>query len=170
MSPEPSLLQAEEVQIPQPFLTGGVLQPSDPLHGPPLDPLQELHIPQVLRPQAWTQYSRWGLTRAEQRGTITSLSLLAATLLIQPRILLAFWAARTHSSGAGMAQISRPSNVSHLGRTCRERSIRPASTACLCSLSCWKNWVEVPFWLCPNTGPVLHAHGHTYQAHLCTHM
>ena len=25
----------------------------------------------------WTQYCRWGLTRAEQRGTITSLSLLA---------------------------------------------------------------------------------------------
>ena len=25
-------------------------------------------------PQAWTQYSRWGLTRAEQRGTITSLT------------------------------------------------------------------------------------------------
>jgi len=24
-------------------------------------------------PQIWTQYSRWGLTRAEQRGTITSL-------------------------------------------------------------------------------------------------
>ena len=43
-------------------------------------------------PQAWTQYSRCGPTRAEQRGTITSLTLLATPLLMQPRIKLAFWA------------------------------------------------------------------------------
>jgi len=35
--------------------------------------------------------SRWGLTRAEQRGRITSLDLLATLLFMQPRIQLAFW-------------------------------------------------------------------------------
>ena len=39
--------------------------------------------------QDWMQYSRWDLRRAVQRGTITCLSLLAAPLLMQPRILLA---------------------------------------------------------------------------------
>ena len=33
-------------------------------------------------PHTWTQSSRWGLTRAKQRGTITSLSLLASPLLM----------------------------------------------------------------------------------------
>ena len=47
------------------------------------------------------QYSRWGLTRAEQRGTITSLSRLAIHLLMQPRILLAFWAAK-HTDGSAV--------------------------------------------------------------------
>ena len=47
-------------------------------------------------PQNWTQYSRWGLMRTEQRGRITSLNLLVALLLILPRIHLAFWAASTH--------------------------------------------------------------------------
>ncbi|KAK4824609.1 LOW QUALITY PROTEIN: hypothetical protein QYF61_016878 [Mycteria americana] len=34
------------------------------------------------------QYSRWGLTRAEQRGRISSLDLLATLLLMQPRVWL----------------------------------------------------------------------------------
>ena len=80
-----SLLQAKQSQFPQPFPTGEVLQPSDHLSGPPLDPLQELHVLPVLGAQAWMQYSRRGLTRAEQRGTITSLSLLATPFLMQPR-------------------------------------------------------------------------------------
>ena len=37
--PEPSLLQAEQPQLPQPVLIAEVLQPSDHLHGSPLDPL-----------------------------------------------------------------------------------------------------------------------------------
>jgi len=41
-------------------------------------------------PQSWTPYSRWGLTRAEQRNRIPSLDLLATLLLMQPRIWLAF--------------------------------------------------------------------------------
>jgi len=44
VSPEPSLLQAKQAQFPQPLLIGEVLQPSDHLSGPPLDPLQELHV------------------------------------------------------------------------------------------------------------------------------
>lgn len=42
VSLEPSLLQAEELQHPQPVLTGKVLQPSAHLSSPPLDPLQSL--------------------------------------------------------------------------------------------------------------------------------
>ena len=42
--PEPSLLQASEPQLSQPVLIREVLQPSDHLHGPPLDPLQWLDV------------------------------------------------------------------------------------------------------------------------------
>ncbi|KAK4818444.1 hypothetical protein QYF61_013131 [Mycteria americana] len=86
VSPEPSLLQAEQPQLSQPVFIGEVLQPSDRLHGPPLDLLQQVHVLLMLGPQSWTQYSRWGLTRAGQRGRIASLDLLATLLLMQPRI------------------------------------------------------------------------------------
>ena len=46
-------------------------------------------------PQAWTQYCRWGLTRAEQRGTIPSLP-TASPLWVQPRALVAFRAVSAH--------------------------------------------------------------------------
>jgi len=49
-SPRPSLHQAKQAQFPQPFLRGEVLQPSDHLSGPPLDPFQELHVFLVLGP------------------------------------------------------------------------------------------------------------------------
>jgi len=49
------------------------------------------------RSQAWMQTCKWDLTRAEQREMITSLSLLATPLLVQPRILLAFW---VHTAGS----------------------------------------------------------------------
>ena len=45
--------------------------------------------------QAWQHY-RWGLVRAEQRGTITSLLPAASPFLMQPRMQLAIGAARTH--------------------------------------------------------------------------
>ncbi|KAK4807117.1 hypothetical protein QYF61_018458 [Mycteria americana] len=48
VSLEPSLLQAERPQLSQPFFTGEVLQPSDHLRGPPLDPLQQVHVFLVL--------------------------------------------------------------------------------------------------------------------------
>ncbi|KAK4826971.1 hypothetical protein QYF61_012912 [Mycteria americana] len=38
------------------------------------------------RLQSRMQYSKWGLTRAEQRGQITSLDLLATLLLMQPMV------------------------------------------------------------------------------------
>ena len=40
----PSLLKAEQAQLPQPVFIGEVLQPSDHGHTLPLDPLQELYI------------------------------------------------------------------------------------------------------------------------------
>ena len=44
VTPEPSLLQAEQPQLPQAVLVGEVLQPSDHLCGPPLAPLQHIHV------------------------------------------------------------------------------------------------------------------------------
>ena len=39
-----SLLQTEQAQLPQDFVEEEMLQPFDHLLGPPLDPLQQLHI------------------------------------------------------------------------------------------------------------------------------
>jgi len=39
------------------------------------------------------QYSSWGLTRTEERETVTFLTLLAIPLLMEPRVALAFQAA-----------------------------------------------------------------------------
>lgn len=47
----------------------------------------------ILGSQSWVQHSRWGVTIAEQRGTIPSLCLLVTVLLMQPRARLAFWPA-----------------------------------------------------------------------------
>jgi len=38
-------------------------------------------------PQVWMHYSGRGLLRVEQRGTTTSLALLATPLLMHPRIV-----------------------------------------------------------------------------------
>ena len=73
-----------------------MFHPLDHPCGPPLDSLQQAHVSPVLGVQSWTQDSRWGLTRAEYRGRIPSLDLLAMLLLMQPRAQLAFWAARAH--------------------------------------------------------------------------
>jgi len=58
----------------------------------------QLHILHVLRvPDLDTvlQLEYCALTRGEQRGTITSLTLLVTPLLMEPRIPLAFQAAST---------------------------------------------------------------------------
>jgi len=94
VSPEPSLLQVKQSQLP--FIIGEVLQHPDYLCTPFLELLQQLHILLEPGPQAWTQYSRWGLTRAEQRGIIHSFSRLSTPLLMQPRIPLAFQAANAY--------------------------------------------------------------------------
>ena len=47
-----------------------------------MDLLQQLHVLPVLGLQSWMQDSRWGLTRAEQRGRINSLDLLDTLLLM----------------------------------------------------------------------------------------
>ena len=94
--PEPSLLQAEQSQLPQPFTIGAMLQ--------------SLHHLCALRwtlsstsmfllywgAQNWTQHSRCGLPSAEQRGRITSRHLLTILCLMQPRILLDCFAVRAH--------------------------------------------------------------------------
>mgnify|MGYP001853276447 FL=1 len=49
---QPSLLQAEQDQLPQPVFIEEVLQPSDHLRGPPLDPLQQLHIQHAFEKQS----------------------------------------------------------------------------------------------------------------------
>ncbi|KAK4830334.1 LOW QUALITY PROTEIN: hypothetical protein QYF61_010098 [Mycteria americana] len=49
VSPEASLLQAEQPHLSQPVLVAEVLQPLDHFHGPPLDLLQQLHVFLVLR-------------------------------------------------------------------------------------------------------------------------
>ncbi|KAK4832304.1 LOW QUALITY PROTEIN: hypothetical protein QYF61_021703, partial [Mycteria americana] len=46
---QPSLLQAEQHQLSEPLLIGEVVQPSDYFRGPPLDPLQQLHVLLALR-------------------------------------------------------------------------------------------------------------------------
>lgn len=45
-------------------------------------------------PQTWTEHSKRGLTRAEQKVRISSLDLLITNLLAQPRIWIWFWATR----------------------------------------------------------------------------
>jgi len=49
LSPQPSLLQAEQPQLSHPFLIKEVFRPSDHLCGPPPDLLQQLHVLLVLR-------------------------------------------------------------------------------------------------------------------------
>ncbi|KAK4826030.1 hypothetical protein QYF61_003851 [Mycteria americana] len=49
VSPEPSLLQAEQPQLSQPFFIGEMFHPLDHLCGPPLDPIQQVCVFPVLR-------------------------------------------------------------------------------------------------------------------------
>jgi len=58
--------KAEEPQLCQPVLVGEALQSSDHLHSPPLDLIQQLDVLLMLGDPECTQYSRWGLTRAER--------------------------------------------------------------------------------------------------------
>ena len=61
----------EKAQFLQPVFIGEVHHSLNHLHGPPLDPLQKLHIFLVLKAPNMdafdTKYSRWDLMKAEQR-------------------------------------------------------------------------------------------------------
>jgi len=57
VSTEPSLHQAKQAQLPQPFFTLEVLQPFDCPHGQLLDPLNSFTSLLCWGPQTCTQYS-----------------------------------------------------------------------------------------------------------------
>jgi len=94
--------------------------------------------------QSWTQDSRWGLTRVEQRGRITSLNLLAMLLLMQPRIWLAFWAASTQCRlVSGFSSTSTPPSPSP--QSCSQSVLCPAS---ICAWNCPSPWGGPCTWPC----------------------
>ena len=45
---EPSLPEDKQTHLHQPFFIGEMLQPSDYLHDPPLDPLEQIYVSLVL--------------------------------------------------------------------------------------------------------------------------
>lgn len=96
ITPEPSLLQARQSQISQPLLDCQMLQSPNHLCGPSLDSLLHAHVCIELGSPKLDPALELCLTRAEQRGRITSLSLLAMLFLMQTRRLLGFCAARVH--------------------------------------------------------------------------
>ena len=65
-----SLLQAEQPQLSQPFLIGEVLQPSDHVCGPPLHPLQNIHVLPMLGAPELGTVLRWGFTRVEHHSLL----------------------------------------------------------------------------------------------------
>ena len=64
-APEPSLLQAQQSQLSQPFLICQMLQPLCHLCGPLLGPLQYVHVSLVLRSPELDTGARCGLASAE---------------------------------------------------------------------------------------------------------
>ena len=91
--PPKPLLQTEQAQIPQPPLAGHIFLPPSYLSGlPPLDSFK--FINQGV--QNCMLCIRSSFTAAEERWIISSLNLLAVVLLVQPHVLLGFFAARAH--------------------------------------------------------------------------
>ena len=90
VSPEPSLLQSEQSQFPQPFFTGEVLQPSDhPCH-PPLDLIQKFHILPVLGAPGLDTELQMGPHKGRAEGDNHLPLPAGCPFVMQPRILLAF--------------------------------------------------------------------------------
>lgn len=75
-SSQPPFLLAEQLWVSQPFLTEEMLQWFHYLCGPSLYSLQQVHVLYWVA-QNRRQYSRCSFIRTEQRGRISSLSLLA---------------------------------------------------------------------------------------------
>ena len=96
VSPQPSPLQTEEAQFLQPVFIGEMLQPSEHLRGPPLDPLQKLHIFPVLRSPELDAVLHMGPHKGRVERDNPLFALLAAPVLMEPRILLTFQAPSAH--------------------------------------------------------------------------
>lgn len=86
--------------------------------------------------------------RKEQRGTITSLTLLASPGLMQPRMLLAFWAAKHTPLAHSKLFIHQNPQVFSL-KGCSQYICHPVSSnvwdcsdpsAKPCTLPCWTSW------------------------------
>lgn len=92
---EPSLLLAEQSQLYQPLICQ-TLQSLGHLHCILLDILQDVCVTTQLEGLEWNTVLHMYVTRAEQRGKITSLGLLTTLCLMQPRMLMAFMAAIAH--------------------------------------------------------------------------
>jgi len=75
----PSLLQAEQALISQPFLTGEVFHPVDHFCGPPLDLLQEVHVFPVLRVPGWVS-PEWSRGAESPPSTLLKIEQLSSTV------------------------------------------------------------------------------------------
>jgi len=128
VTPEPSLLQPEQPQFSQLFLTGEVFRPSDSFCIFLCTHSSRSMSFLCWGLQSWMQDSRWGLTRAEQRSRIASLDLLATLLLMHPRMWLAFWAVSTN--WWLMLSFCQPAPPSSSAQGCSQYILSPA---CICA-------------------------------------
>ncbi|KAF4789352.1 hypothetical protein TURU_152047 [Turdus rufiventris] len=89
--PEPPFLQAKYPQLPQPLLTGLVLQTLLQLHCPSLGTFQHLNVLAMSGPKLSSGFG-CSHSSAEYRMTITALNLLTTIFLIRAKMPLAFLA------------------------------------------------------------------------------
>jgi len=128
----------------------------------------------------WMQYSKSGLTSAEQRDKITSFALLAVLLLLPPRIQLAFGAHCWHMSRLPSTSIPGP-----FWKGCAPSLHPPVCTdsgdcynpgARPCIWVCWTSWGSPgptsPACLGPSgchpAPQVCWSHYTQFKDHLCT--
>ena len=91
-----SLLQSEQPQLSQPFLTRAMLQATHHLCGPPLGSLQQFPDFLGLRSPEMDIVLQMQPHQGRVVGRITSLDLQTMLFVMHPRILLAFLATRAH--------------------------------------------------------------------------
>ena len=102
VSPEPSLTEAQQAQLPSPVFTGEVLQPSDHLCGPP----QKLPIFLVFEAPELDAVLQ--IEPHKYRVTIISLTLVVSSLLMEAKMQLVFWVTSTHSLTGGGILLPQP--------------------------------------------------------------